>query len=855
MRVVLFLFLFAPLFILAQGTAALHKSHHVPVDKKLSQTWKTSLWSDEQKIYKGDALTTIGMPCGGVAAGQLVVRGDGTFGDWWIANNAHNTGYGLDTLMSFNTALGPWKVCYQTFTPMSYIEQGFALKVGANTYNLSKSDFDDISFIGEYPIAKINYASRKKKLPVQIDMDVFSPFIPLNARESATPGTVIRYKIKNTSGKQQEITLTGWLQNMVALELEMKDKLKINRKNRIIKKDGFTSVLMDIENPELAKHAYYGNISLTTLSPNGFGEENFKSSSSAKVGAVGTKVTLKAGEEKEIVFLLTWYFPNRPAEYEEGMNWTGAIPIAGPAIGNMYSNWYNNSTDVAEWLSANLDRLTKQTYKFHDSYYNNTSIPYWLAQRLMMPVSTLATETCQWWANDRFWAWEGVGSCWGVCTHVWNYEQAVAAFFPELNRNVREKTDLGVSFKEDGGIDARSGTGGILIDGHAGGILKAYREHLRSGDTTFLSRNWEKIRKATEYIINVDDADGLLEGKQANTYDIAFFGANTYVGSLYLAALKAASVMATQMQDTAFSRSCDVIFARGSKASVERLFNGEYFVQDVDLKVHPSYQYATGCLSDQLFGQTWAHMYGLGYIYPEQNVKSALRAVWKYNWATDVGVQTKIHHPERIYADAGEPGLLVCTWPTSQHLGEDGVRYRDEVWTGIEYQVATNMIYDGMIEEGLSLVKAVDERYNGTKHNPWNEIECGDHYARALASWGVMLALEGYTYDGPAKKIGFSPSVQKENFKGFFTAAEGWGNISQERKAGMQVNSVEVQHGRLPLKTFEIVLAGETKPTKVTLTHGNEAVKYKIVQSGEKLTLTFDEISLTEGEKLSIAVQ
>ena len=445
---------------------------------------------------------------------------------------------------------------------------------------------------------------------------------------------------------------------MVALNWKRRINLKINRRNRIIKKNGFTSVLMDIENPELANHSYYGNISLTTLSPNAFGEENFKSSSNAKVGAVGTKISLKAGEEKEVVFLLTWYFPNRPAQYEEGMNWTGAIPTAGPSIGNMYANWYNSSTGVAEWLSDNLNRLTKQTYNFHDSYYNNTSIPYWLAQRIMMPVSTLATETCQWWANDRFWAWEGVGSCWGVCTHVWNYEQALSAFFPELNRNVREKTDFGVSFKDDGGIDARSGTGGILIDGHAGGILKAYREHLRSKDGFFLSRNWEKIKKATEYIINVDDGDGLLEGKQANTYDIAFFGANTYVGSLYLAALKAASVMAMQMHDTAFSKSCEQIFTRGSKASVDRLFNGEYFVQDVDLKVHPSYQYATGCLSDQLFGQTWAHMYGLGYIYPQQNVKKALQAIWKYNWAPDVGVQTKIHHPERIYADAGEPGLL-----------------------------------------------------------------------------------------------------------------------------------------------------------------------------------------------------
>ncbi len=88
-----------------------------------------------------------------------------------------------------------------------------------------------------------------------------------------------------------------------------------------------------------------------------------------------------------------------------------------------------------------------------------------------------------------------------------------------------------------------------------------------------------------------------------------------------------------------------------------------------------------------------------------------MQSIWKYNWAPDVAVQTSRHKPERIYANAGEPGLLVATRHKSKHLGEDGVRYRDEVWTGIEYQVASNMIYEGMIDEGLSLVKGIHERY------------------------------------------------------------------------------------------------------------------------------------------------
>lgn len=1008
-------------------------THLVPADKNLSAAWKQSLWQNERKVYRGNELTAIGMPCGGIAAGQLYVRGDGTLANWWIANNAYNTGYGIDWLLNFDTPLGPWKVCYQTFEPLSYIDQGFAVSINQNgkttTKQLNKKDFDNVSFVGEYPVAKINYASTSNPFPLQIDANIFSPFIPLNAKESATPGTVLRYTLKNTSGEKMRVNLTGWLQNLVCIDI--KDQVKGNLRNRTIKREGMNSVAMDLvqadntvsvarktelfesfesgtygkwkvegtafgkapvtsaaaEKDEVTghvgnflinskltsygdsgtgkltspgfvikedfinlklgggpyrgktcvnlviknkiektatgnseetlrytswdvkafkgqkaylevidnetgswghinldeisfsnlpakdkffpgNHPYFGNISLSVLGNDGFAEADFSGVNTALkntalaekpageklLGATGSSFEMEPGETKEVTFLLTWFFPNRPLQYGDGGNWNSAIPTEGPAVGNMYANWYNSSQDVALWLHNNIDRLSKETFNFHDTYYNNTTLPYWLVQRLMMPVSTLATETCQWWANDKFWAWEGVGSCVGTCTHVWNYEHALSRLFPELEKNIREKTDYGTSFQPDGGILSRNGWGGILIDGHAGGILKAYREHLVSKDGLFLSRNWDKIKKATEFIIKEDgNSDGLIEKEQANTYDIAFFGANTYVGGLYLAALKAASRMSLLMKDTTFAQHCDSIFISGSKRSTQMLWNGEYFTQDVDLSKHPLSQYANGCLSDQLFGQTWAHITNLGYLYPEQNVRTALQSIWKYNWAPDVGVQNKVHKPERIYASPGEPGLLIATWPKSRHMGENGVRYRDEVWTGIEYQVATNMIYEGMIDEGLSVVKAVHERYRPEKHNPWNEIECGDHYARALASWGVLLALEDFYYDGPAKSISFMPKVQKENFKGFFTSAEGWGNIEQKRSAGGQINTITLAYGSLLLTSLSVELAGEAK--KISLTVNGKDIPFSFTQKDKKLSVVFDETPVSGSQALVLSVQ
>jgi uncharacterized protein (DUF608 family) len=863
--------------------AATDPTHLVPVDKNLSAEWKKALWSNERIVYTGKELTTIGMPCGGIGAGQLYVRGDGTLANWWICNNAYNTGYGIDTLLNFNTPLGPWKVCYQTFTPLSYIGQGFSITYSAKgkkvTRPLDKTGFDAISFTGEYPIATIRYAGHNDPMPVAVTLDVFSPFIPLDARESATPGTILKFTVRNTDAQPREITLTGWLQNLVGLDL--KGKIRAMSRNKVVKGAGMSSVVMDMRDPAYldgstfpSNHPYDGNISLSVLSSQATADADYDLADSRTgragaekplgqklVGATATTLRLQPGESREVIFLLTWFFPNRPSYYADGdltkiirNRWNEALPVKRASIlGNMYANWFTSSLDVATWLQHNYAQLSKATYAFHDAYYNNTTLPYWLNQRLLMPASTLATETCQWWSDGKFWAWEGVGSCVGTCTHVWNYEQALAHLFPELERNIRERTDLGVSYQKDGSILARNGWGGVLIDGDAGTILKVYREHLNTPNELFLSRNWPRIKQAARFLMDEDEnEDGLIEKKQANTYDIAFYGANTYVGGLYLAAVKAAARMAREMNDTAFAAHCDSVADLGSQNTVRQLWNGEYFIQDVDLTKYPKYQYATGCLSDQLFGQTWAHLDHLGYIYPASKVKTALQSIWKYNWAPDVGPQNTLHKPERVYADPGEAGLLVCTWPKSRHPGEEGVRYRDEVWTGIEYQVATNMIYEGMTEEALSIIKGVHDRYSPEKHNPWNEIECGDHYARAMASWGVLLALEGFDYDGPAKSLGFAPKIQQDHFSGFFTGAEGWGTLEQERTGSRQTNSIHLRMGKLSLQKLCIDVQGS--PRSMQLFLGKDKIPATYTSEEDKLLVKFDQLDIQQDQTLRLVI-
>jgi len=472
-------------------------------------------------------------------------------------------------------------------------------------------------------------------------------------------------------------------------------------------------------------------------------------------------------------------------------------------------------------------------------------LPNWLLDRLNSTTSTLATETCHWRANGRFWAWEGVGCCHGTCGHVWNYAHTLARLFPQLERSVREMQDFNpaAGFNAETGAIGFRGEGwrGWAGDSQGGYVLKAYREHVMSADSTFLKRHWQRIRKALEFLIGQDgNDDGLIEGRQHNTYDIDFYGPNAMIGSLYLAALKAGGEMAREMGDGPFAARCGKIFDSGQKLSVKKLFNGEYFIQQVDLAKHARHQYGPGCLADQLFGQGWAHQLALGYVYSRQPVLRTLKSIWRYNWAPDIAAQNRSHKPERWFARNGEAGLFTCTWPHSPHLPQ-GVRYKNEIWTGIEYQVAGHMAWEGMVTEALAICRGVHDRYHPSKHNPWNEVECGDHYARGMASWGVLIGLSGFELHGPAGRIGFAPRITPGDFRCVFTAPEGWGTISQKRNGRRQVNRIEVKWGRLNGRTLALEVPDGAVVRNASVTLAGREIEGKVAQDGARVVLTASE--------------
>ncbi|MGD0538107.1 MAG: GH116 family glycosyl-hydrolase [Verrucomicrobiota bacterium] len=563
------------------------------------------------------------------------------------------------------------------------------------------------------------------------------------------------------------------------------------------------------------------------------------------VGALGRRFTLKPGQSATVTFVLTWHFPN--------------IQLRGlPAVGGRwYGTRFPSAQAVAEYVSANFDRLAGQTHRWHDTWYDST-LPYWFLDRTFLNTSILATNTCYWFGNRRFYAWEGVGCCEGTCAHVWHYAHAMGRLFPLLERQLRELVDYGVAFdKQTGRIRFRAEHNDHwAVDAQAGIILRTYREHQMSADGQFLGRVWPHAKRALEFLIGKDEGrDGLVDGPQHNTLDADWFGHVAWLSGLYLAALRAGEEMATEMGDTAFARQCRDLWDRGRHTFDRELFNGEYYYQLGDpahAKTVGSYD---GCEIDQVFGQSWAWQVGLGRILDEAQVKTALRSLWRCNFTPDVGPYRAANKPGRWYAMPGEAGLLMCSWPRgdAKRVSEGFDFYFNECMNGFEYQVAWHMIAEGMVQEGLAINRSVHDRYHAAKRNPWNEVECGDHYARSMASYGVFLAACGYEYHGPKGHLGFAPRLTPEDFRCAFTTAEGWGAFHQ--KLGTQGGQFDIQlkWGRLRLRTLSFALTSGALVNAVKATAGGKAVAAQIRLDGATARITLNnELILREGQHLHV---
>ena len=516
------------------------------------------------------------------------------------------------------------------------------------------------------------------------------------------------------------------------------------------------------------------------------------------VGSVGVRREIAPGASADFTFVVSWYVPNRVRGWFPQDN-------PGQTMKNYYATRFADAWEAGAYLLQNAERLERDSRRFSDALYGST-LPPQVVEAAAANLTVLRSNTCWRCEDGTFMAWEGCleqeGSCHGTCTHVWNYAQAAAFLFPGLERSARLNEFL-VETAGDGKMSFRTQQRFGLppfdmhaaADGQLGTIVRAYREYLLGGGEAFLRAVYPAAQRALSYAERTwdPDGDGLLEARQHNTYDIEFFGVNPLSGVFYLAALRAMEEMARALGLSKDAAAYRGRFEESAKLLDERCFTGEYYVQlESAPNAHP-YQFGRGCLSDQLLGQTLACLTGLGSLLPEPHLKSAAAAVFRHNFLPGEARGACL---QRLYVAPDEPGLVLCSWPDGGKPDFPFV-YSDEVWTGIEYQVATLLVCEGMVDEALQIVRAVRRRYDGVRRNPFSEIECGYHYARSLASWGLIPALSGFT--PRADGFMFSPRIRQDDFHCFFSDGLRWGVLHQTRGADGELHQQTEVLGGAPL--------------------------------------------------------
>ncbi|WP_341947288.1 GH116 family glycosyl-hydrolase [Microbacterium sp. LWH11-1.2] len=512
-----------------------------------------------------------------------------------------------------------------------------------------------------------------------------------------------------------------------------------------------------------------------------------------RTGSLGIVHALAPGESRDFEFVLSWSFPNRRR------GWHGHIVLddplgdgpLSPTVRNHYATLWPDAWAAAEHLHRELPALEGATDAFVEALYGSTLDPVLvdaIGANIAAARSTtgfvLESPNPELGEGPVFAAWEGSfdhgGSCEGTCTHVWSYAQTLAWLFPSLERSARrveyllETDDEGAQkFRGNRIFGGPSWFMAPAVDGQLGTLLRLHREWRFSGDDAFLRELWPAASRTLDYAIREwdRDGDGLLDGEMHNTYDIEFHGAEPLANGVYLAALRAGARMAEHLGEAERARAWTTRADHVAAAMDETLWNGEYYRQVIDDADAHRYQYGEGVLSDQLLGQFHASVNGLGHILPPERVESALAAIVAHNHRTDLSAHEST---QRVYALNDEGGLLLASWPRGGRPAIPFV-YSDEVWTGIEHQVAASLLFAGRYDDALLIERTLRARYDGGHRSPWNEIECGNHYARSLASWALLLGATGAQWDAPNGTLSFAPVGAGGSF--LFTTGTGWGRV------------------------------------------------------------------------------
>jgi uncharacterized protein (DUF608 family) len=723
---------------------------------------------------------------------------------------------------------------------------------GSTVANHGLPRFRECAFAAAYPLGQVRFTD--PDIPVDARLEAFNPMIPGDVDASSLPVAVFRYVLHNKSDQQLMAAVCGSMPNFIGMdgwdqERDWKGDLQPTgaRENRNSFRDGRVKGILMASAGVDARSAQWGTIALACtarqgvsyrtswprrawggalldfwrdLGDDGEHRQPADDPDDMPMASLAVRTRIPAGTTRKVTFLLCWHFPHRYA-------WA-AKQSEEDRIGNYYTCKFRDAWEVAEEVAPQLDDLESKTVHFVRSFCES-DLPDEVKEASLFNLSTLRTQTCFRTPDGRFFGWEGCGNhkgcCHGSCTHVWNYEQSLAFLYGELAMSMREVEfahatdgDGAMSFRVNLPLERAQDFGRAAADGQMGCILKMYRDWQLSGDDERLRVLWPHVKRALQFCWIPGgwdaDRDGVMEGCQHNTMDVEYYGPNPQMGFWYLAALKAGAAIADHVGDEPFAEECRRLAASGSDWIDQNLFNGEYYEHQIRLpqdasKIaprlqvgmgahdlsRPDFQLASGCLVDQLIGQVFAHVCGLGYLARPENVRQALRSILKYNLRDSLEDH---FNNMRSFALGDEKVLLMASFPGTRPAYP--FPYFPEAMTGFEYTAAIGMLQEGLVEEGLACIRNVRARYDGQRRSPFDEAECGHHYARAMIAWAASLVLTGFRFSAVEQSITFA--ARSGTF--FWSNGYAWGTCRLQGEGHLFRTQLSVHHGQVILSEFRL---------------------------------------------------
>lgn len=828
-----------------------------------AETWLRSDWP-VLKTYRGRQLDRLAMPIGGIGTGSVSLGGRGDLRDWEIVNRPAK---GFEPRQAFfairaaGDGTAPVARCLEG--PLTSGYEGWS---GAPVPHAGLPRFTDASFHAAYPLAQV--ALLEDGLPFDVRIEAWNPLIPTDADRSGLPAAMLRFVVRNTTDTPLEVSVAGVLENFVGRDGSKGES--IGNVNDLVESDALSGVLLRSDGVPVEAEQWGSMVLATSVTEgatitrrrdwtntswagplldfwddfieDGDLDDREPNGTVTPIASVCHRRTIAPGEETVFAFQVTWHFPNRQ-NWEHGLTSAGSVPQQ--TVGNWYTTQYTDAWDAATKIAAVATDLEADTVDFVSAFCA-TPLPEVVREAALFNLSTLRSQTVFRTPDGHMFGWEGcqdhAGSCHGSCTHVWNYEQATAYLFGSLARSMREveflhaTDDTGLmSFRANLPLEYATTWNLAAADGQMGCIMKLYREWKLNGDDAWLRTIWPHARQALEFCWIEGgwdaDRDGVMEGCQHNTMDVEYYGPNPQMQYWYLGALRAGEELAIHLGENDFAATLHDLFERGSQWTSANLFNGEYYEHEIrppsgpiasglrhrsmgaaNLE-DPELQLGAGCLVDQLVGQYMAEVTGLGRLGPEAETRTTLASIKQHNFMTSMAGH--FNHMRSYTLGADEAATLMCSYPR----GERPVRpfpYFTEVMTGFEYTLAVHMLYEGMVDDGLELIQAIRDRYTGERRSPFNEAECGHHYARAMASWAAVLALTGFDYQASTGVMAIT--LEDGDSPTFWSTGDAWGTAAvhggvvdlQVRQGKLNLTSIAVNGEVLPVEGSGVAMAPAT---------------------------------------------